>query len=101
MSLQLSVVRDDVASQVADVLLLKHAQEFYGADEAIVARLSVFGACHEDELRIAEGDFRLVHSGGAVAPKQILFLGTPPLNKFRYAEMRQFARRAIETLSQE
>jgi hypothetical protein len=99
MTLQLSVVRDDVASQAADVLLLKHAQGFYGADEAVAVRLTHGGACKEDDLRPAIGEYRLIETIGAIAPDRVLFLGTPHLREFRYPEMRVFARKSIEALS--
>lgn len=101
MSLQLSVVRDDVASQVSEVLLLKHAQGFYGADEAVAVRLTRGGACREEDLRPAVGEFRLIETTGAIAPQKVLFLGTQRLGQFRYPEMRIFARKAIEALSRE
>jgi len=90
--------KDDVVSVDADVLLLKHAQAFYGADESVALRLVQDGVCDEQQVSPAEGDARLVEAQGAVNSRKVLFLGTSPLRGFRYREIRLFAQRAIETL---
>jgi hypothetical protein len=101
MTLQVTVVRDDVTKFAADVLLLKHAQGFHGADEVVATRLIQSGCCTDGELQLANGDHRLVDTEQAIRAKQVLFLGVPYLSEFRYREMRQFARRAIEILAAE
>jgi hypothetical protein len=101
MTLQVSVVKDDVTSVDADVVLLKYARRLYGADEAVALRLSQKGACHEDDIAPEAGQFCLWPTQGAITARLALFLGTPRLQDFRYAEMRHFARRAIEILARE
>jgi hypothetical protein len=101
MSLQVSISKDDVTSAAVDVLLLKYAQRFYGADEAVALRLMRAGACSEADLVPAEGQYRLVDAGGAIPAKRVLLVSTPALFDFRYAEMRLFARKAIEILSRQ
>jgi len=101
MSLQVSVSKDDVTSAAADVLLLKHAQRFYGADEAVALRLVRAGVCSEADLVPAEGQYRLVDAGGAIGARRVLLVSTPALFDFRYTEMRHFARKAIEILSRQ
>jgi hypothetical protein len=101
MALQVSVVKDDVTSAAADVLLLKYAQRFYGADEAVALRLVRGGACSESDLTPDDGDYKLVAATGAIAAQRVLLLATPSLQNFRYPQMRQFARRAIEILSKQ
>jgi hypothetical protein len=99
MSLQVSVIRDDVTTAAADVLLLKYAQRFYGADEAVALRLVRDGVCEERDLTPDDGDFCLVETHGAIPAKSVLLVATPRLQDFRYPQMRQFARRAIEILA--
>lgn len=99
MALHVSVVRDDITLVPADVVLLKHARGFYGADEAVALRLTQHTVCEAEAISPAEGDFRLVETAGAIAARQALFLGTPSLMRFSYREMRQFARRAIEVIA--
>jgi hypothetical protein len=100
MPIEISVQCADVANVPADILLLKYAQSFYGADQAIVARLVERGVCHWSDIAPINGEHVLFDTGAAIAPSRALFLGTPELGDFRYREMRQFARRAIEIIGQ-
>jgi hypothetical protein len=101
MAPHVSVVKDDVTSVAADVLLLKYAQRFYGADEAVAVRLLQQGVCKEADIAPPEGDFRLVETKGTIPAQRVLFVGTPRLGDFRYRQMRHFTRRAIEILAQQ
>jgi hypothetical protein len=96
--IEISVQCADVANVPADLLLLKHAQHFYGADQAIAARLAERGICRESDIAPANGESVLLDTSGALAPLRTLFLGTPRLRDFRYREMTQFARRAIKMI---
>ncbi len=100
MPIEISVQCADVATVPADLLLLKYAQSFYGADQAIAARLSERGVCHESVISPANGEYALIESGTAIAAARTMFLGTPRLRDFLYREMTQFARRAIEIIGQ-
>lgn len=95
MPIEVSVQCADVANVPADLLLLKHAQGFYGADQAIAARLVERGICNEMDIAPAISKHVLLDTGGAIAAQRTLFLGTPRLWEFRYAEMIQFTRRTI------
>ncbi len=98
MPIEISVQCADIASVPADLLLLKYAQSFYGADQAVAARLTERDVCSESDISPASGDYALVDSGAAIAATRTMFLGTPRLRDFRYKEMTQFARRAIEII---
>ncbi|MCA9130202.1 MAG: hypothetical protein KDB22_24110 [Planctomycetales bacterium] len=100
MPIEISVQCADVANVPADLLLLKHSQNFYGADQAIAARLTERGLCWELDISPATGEHVLIESGAAIAASQTLFIGTPRLREFRYREMKQFARRAIELIGE-
>jgi hypothetical protein len=95
----LSEVKSDVTATAADVLLLKYARGFHGADEAVALRLVKRGVCRERDLAPEDGEFCLVDANGAIPARQVLFLGVPRLAQFRYREIRYFARRAIEILA--
>lgn len=99
MTLQVTVVKDDIATVPGDVLLLKYAQRFYGADEAVALRLIHAGVCAEKDLTPVPGDFRMLATAGCIEPRRALFVGTLRLGDFRYPQMRQFARQAIEILA--
>lgn len=100
MPIEISVQCADVANVPADLLLLKHAQGFYGADQAVAARLTERGVCRESDISPASGQHVLIDSSPAIAAARTLFLGTARLREFRYREMTQFARRAIELIGE-
>jgi hypothetical protein len=77
MPIEISVQCADVANVPADLLLLKYAQNFYGADQAIAARLAEHGVCSEADIAPASGRHVLLETAGAIAAKRTLFLGTP------------------------
>jgi hypothetical protein len=99
MPVEISVQCADVVDVAADVLLLKHAQSFYGADQAVAARLVERRVCREADIAPAPGKHVLVETAGAVAAERALFVGTPGLRGFRYLEMTQFARGAIKVIA--
>lgn len=99
MSVELSVVRDDVTAVAADVLLLKHAQAHYGADAVVADRLTRSGRLSEADLSPDDGSHVLLPSAGEIAAPHVLFVGVPGLRQFRYREIRQFARRAIRAVA--
>jgi hypothetical protein len=100
MPIEISVVCADVANAPSDLLLLKYAQSFHGADQAIAARLTERGVCRESDISPTIGEHVILTTSAAIAAKQTLFLGTPRLRDFRYREMKQFARRAIELIGE-
>jgi hypothetical protein len=81
------------------MLLLKHAQGFHGADQAIAVRLAERGVCRESDISPADGQYVLLDTGAAIAATRTLFMGTPRLREFGYRQMKHFARCAIETIS--
>jgi hypothetical protein len=89
----------DVTEVPSDLLLLKFAQNFYGADQTVASRLVADGVCRQAELRRAPGDFVCLETNATIAPQRVMFLGAPPLRSFNYGEMEVFARRAIEIVA--
>jgi len=96
--MEIAVQCADVADVAAEVLLLKYAQNFYGADQVVAARLTERGICRESDITPADGAHVLVATRAAIAPAHALFLGTRSLRDFHYPEMTKFARRAIEII---
>lgn len=88
----------DALTEIADVLILKHAQGRFGVDEAVDAILEAAGR----RLHLPmPWDYSFEDSTPDIAASHILFLGVPPLRDFEYKEIRTFARRALEILAQE
>jgi hypothetical protein len=96
---EFSVHQGDVVSVPSDLLLLKHAQNFYGADQAVARRLISARVCAQKDLQPAPGEVVVFETDGAIAPKRVMFVGTPPLHGFTYEQMRRFARTAIEHIA--
>jgi hypothetical protein len=95
---EFAVKEGDVVEVPSDLLLLKYAQAFHGADAAVASRLISAQLCTDAELRPPPGDFVVIETQGTIAPKRVLFLGTPPLRSFTYNEMEVFALRAVEKI---
>ncbi len=98
--MRIDVAEGDVADFAADVLALKYAQAFYGADGHVASRLIEAGE-REAAVTPRDGGFRLVPGRGAVAAEQVLIVGVPPLQKFDYREIRAFARKVLSALAGE
>jgi hypothetical protein len=99
MSAALDVVLEagDITATRADAVLLKHAQSFYGADQAVALRLEHAGIPME-RLSVPIGDHVFIETRGAIGAPLALFLGTVKLGNFGYHEIRQFAARALKAL---
>ncbi len=98
--IKLDVVQEDVRYVAADVLLLKFARRLHGADEAVVCQLIQAGVCSVGSVAPEPGKAHWVAGGTAIQAKQILFIGTLRLGLFRYREIREFAKQAIEFIAQ-
>ena len=99
MSTALDIVLEagDITDTRADVVVLKHAQKFYGADLAVAQRLKTRGI-PTAELSVPIGESLFVETRGAIDAPLALFLGTVKLGNFGYHEIRQFAARALQVL---
>ncbi|QRN92957.1 hypothetical protein JRI60_27510 [Archangium violaceum] len=99
MSAALDVVLEagDITTTRADVVLLKHAQSFYGADNAVALRLDAVGI-PMSQLKVPVGDQLFVETRGTIGAPLALFLGTVRLGHFGYHEIRQFSARALKAL---
>lgn len=96
-SLKLSVVAGDAFAFEGDVLVLKYAQQLYGLDRAVHARLQQTGTI--PALPIVDEDV-IVETRGAMQVASIQFVGVKPLRQFNYSEIRDFARRSLVSLAQ-
>jgi hypothetical protein len=94
----LRVEQGDALDFRCDVLVLKYAQEPYGVDRNAQARLALAGR----PARLpATGDSSISDGTGAMASGHVLFVGVERLEHFGYAQMRAFARRALELLARD
>src|SRR5512146_459003 len=98
MAVELAMQIGDVTEVPADVLLLKYARGFYGADAQVASALSDSGVCSELQIQPEPWRAKIIETAGTIAPARVMFLGTPRLGEFRYREMQRFAREAIDLL---
>jgi hypothetical protein len=97
---QIVIETTDIRDVAADVVVLKHAQSFYGADAVVAATLTQ-DPRRTLEVSPAPGDFALVDSAHNLASPHVLFVGVSPLSHFEYQEIRAFANRTIEIIARE
>jgi hypothetical protein len=101
MTVDYRVELGDVRHVAADLLVLKYAQASYGADELVSAILVARGVCTEETLKPAPGKIAVVDTQEAIAAKKVALVGVPSLREFRYRQMRDYARDAIELAARE
>jgi hypothetical protein len=85
---ELAVVAADITERPCDLLLLKHADGFYGVDKVVSERLGF-------RARVPEGEVAYLE-GRNIGASKVLYIGVGPLEQFRYAQIRVFGRRALE-----
>jgi len=88
----------DILATACDVLVLKYAQGFFGADLAVA---KVLGLSERADSALAPGKHMRIPSRGRLPCKRVLFLGVPPLWDFGYAEIRAFSKDAMRILASE
>jgi hypothetical protein len=92
------IVEGDAIEFVADVLVLKYAQEVYGVDELVVDKLDAAGEGVRRQLP-KPGGFTLFDAHGHLGAERVLLVGVVELPTFGYEEIREFSRRAMMSLS--
>jgi hypothetical protein len=95
--IRIEVHEGDVLEFPADVLALKHAQSLYGVDFAVYELLSGSGRKAPSLPKV--NGFKLISTGGLIAPGSVLFVGVPPLHQFGYQQIREFGRKVLVSLA--
>ena len=95
-SLKLSVVVGDALTIKGDVLVLKYAQNLYGLDKAVHARLQQKGTV--PTLPGIDEDI-IVETRDALGVTSIQLVGVKPIRQFNYSEIRDFTRRSLLSLT--
>jgi hypothetical protein len=91
----IDVVCGDVLDTACDVLILKYAQGFFGADLAVADALGV----RSNWAGLGPGEHVLVPTRGQLPCKNVLFYGVGALWDFEYFAIRCFAAQAMRTLA--
>jgi nucleoside 2-deoxyribosyltransferase len=88
----------DITEFEADIILLKYAQRFFGADLQVALLLHEKGVNYE-EISPAEGSYSLIDTQGVTKAKQALFVGTVDLFSFTYEKIAQLGRDSLAMLA--
>ena len=96
--MEILILEGDALEISADVLVLKYAQGLYGVDELAVNRLEATGFRIRDGLP-QPGGFRLFDAMGQLGARKVLFVGVAALHSFDYEAIREFAKRALTSLT--
>lgn len=95
----INVKKGDVLKFASDVLILKYAQGYYGADQTVASLLKSHAVVKE--IAPFPGKHVLVESNGLIASASVVFLGVPDLNDLDYAWIRAFARDSLRIIKKE
>lgn len=92
--LEYVVEQGEAITFVADVLALKYAREFHGADKAVCRKLESAGVLIA-RMQPEAGTDALIGGRGIVGAGHVLFIGTPARMAFRYRQIRSFSTHAL------
>lgn len=98
--LEIAIQTADVCEVQCDVLILKYAQAYYGAD-GVVATALIKGRRKEIRIEPEPDEHVRIATRGAIAAPQVLFVGVVPLIAFDYSAIRSFTTRALRIVSEE
>lgn len=101
MNVQIGVVNGDIVDFDADLIALKYAQGFYGADLAVSRLITQADGVAENQLEPPVGKHVLFASNGEIRARKVLFVGVPRLAELAYVDVRTFGSAVAEVLSAE
>jgi hypothetical protein len=96
MNSTISVECADIVDFACDVIVLKYAQDFYGADELVA---NLLRPDRLEEVSPRPGKYALLDSEGKLKAKKVLFVGVLALNQFDYEQIRKFAKESLGILA--
>jgi TIR domain len=98
--LEFALVMGDITVHEADVAVFKYAQSFHGADSYVANHLFAAGL-DRTRLRPQAGEFDIASTRGALAAKQVLYVGVSSLSSFGYPQIRSFTSLAMRILAEQ
>lgn len=100
---RIEVVWGDVRAVEADLLVMKFAEDFYGADLSVAESLGYAGQIMPggvDLVDVKSSPRAQENEQLPVAAKEVAFLGVGLLYDFRYEQIRAFGERSIDLVAQ-
>jgi hypothetical protein len=92
------IVHNLVEFFACDVLVLKYAGRYYGADLHVATIFEQRGQRIDQKL-LRAGQPLLFDSNGWISAKKVLFLPTSPANRFSYHDIRSFVEQALNFIA--
>lgn len=90
----------DILTYPADVAGFKYAGGFHGVDKTVSEKLEEKGVKSETFAPKETGEYRSVDTQGAIAAEKVMYVATPKMRYLGYKQLRMFAQRMIESLSE-
>jgi hypothetical protein len=97
-TIEFAIAQGDIFTFDTDVVALKYARAFYGADERVAAALTRVGISPFD-MQPDVGTYSYVETLGQLNAKHALFVGVQDLFQFGYPEIRHFAAQVLEGIN--
>lgn len=86
-AMDIKIQNADILDFKADLIALKHAEGFHGADREVASALRFNAEVILDEVVFARGT--------GIAAREAVFIGVGPLYNFRYAEIQRFGSKIV------
>lgn len=97
MSLEIEIKCVDITEISVDLIVLKHAQGFFGADKLVAKKLTEKDKPIKD-MAPSEGEHLIFQTFGKIKAKSVVFIGVTKLVKFRYGKIREFSKKAMKII---
>ncbi len=85
--MEINISNADITRVTADLIVMKHADGFYGADQVVADAIGFDG-------HVKSGEALFVPTGRISTP-EVLFIGVGPLSDFRYERIQAFGAAAV------
>lgn len=89
----------DILAFDSDVIVLKYAQHFYGADRKVANLLEQRGISRES-LSPPPNEYRIVNSVDSINSQFAVFIGVQPGSQFIYKDVREFGAYSVDIVTQ-
>jgi len=96
-TIEFTIEHGDISSFEADVVALKYARNFYGADQFVAHILYNAGISYSD-IKPQIGECAFINTCNSIKAPYALFVGVKNLYEFGYKEIRDFAVMVLNSL---
>lgn len=97
--IEFTIQQGDITTFDADVVALKYAQNFYGADEAVAIKLTEMGV-DPKSLQPLPGAYQYTTTVNSIKAPHVLFVGVHSLFEFGYEQIRELSTQVLKILAE-